>query len=887
MKRTIQRLKLLMIIAPVTLAAQQPKLYTFTIQGTVSGIKEPVEKVYLYHDDGRAILDAATPQGEDFFITTAGLSRSLSTRSRSYFDRDDVGFTDSAVVVNGRYTLQGIVSGPTKAVIVPKAASGRVNGNGFLFIQPGVMQVNHTDSFFHFTVTGNKAHTAYIKLLQQIKQSSSRPDTVREQYLTYARNNLASPIALWALQQYAGGDYALTVGSAATAAPVFKQLPSVVQQSPLGQRFLMRLEITRLFEQLKPYQQQLDPLNAQYYSYRRDSNMKAADKIEEQMKQINEKANEEVLLAYVNQNPSGAASYYALQQVVKSYDYPDMGFVKIAPYFKKLPAAVQQSTDGRKMADNIKRALQTGEGQIAPDFTQPDTLGNNLALSSFRGSYVLVDFWASWCAPCRAENPNVVAAWNKYHSKGFKIISISLDSENARAKWLKAIHDDGMPWIHVSDLKGWKNAAAQLYGIKAVPSNFLIDPQGKIIGKNLRGEALHQALAAVFETTGATPDSTGWKHLKLKEKEQQVLYQAPLNSLLQQYDSLAKLEGNKARYQLLQGKYRDAFRRIDEQRDSINAIIAREVYGNYVAANPADPWALFALRSYSFARTASAAHLDSLFRLLPSGIQQSEEGKQVAMRIGYALLQDAAAPYRKKVQDLMPQFNAYDKAKNEEGLKAIRRRIAAIEAGMREEVYGAYVKQQPRSPAALYALEQYAGNVINAPKIGALFATLPVDVQQSEPGKKLAAEIELAARSGVGNTAPAISQNDSSGKQVQLSDYKGKYVLIDFWASWCGPCRAENPTLVKAYSRFKQKGFEILSISLDQPGAKDKWLKAIHDDHIGAWAHVTELNYFDNSAAKAYGIQSIPQNFLVDPAGKIIARNLKGNDLLSTLQQLF
>lgn len=168
-------------------------------------------------------------------------------------------------------------------------------------------------------------------------------------------------------------------------------------------------------------------------------------------------------------------------------------------YYKPLSKRVLASFTGQKLVAKYEKASQIFNGQIV-DFTQEDTQGKPFKLSSLRGKYVLIDFWASWCAPCRAENPNLLKAYQALKDKQFEIVSISLD-DNKKA-WLHAVEMDKLPWEQVSDLKGWKNELAVKYGISAVPQNFLLDPNGKIIAKNLRGEDLYTKLSDIMEASG-------------------------------------------------------------------------------------------------------------------------------------------------------------------------------------------------------------------------------------------------------------------------------------------------------------------------------------------------------------------------------------------------
>ncbi len=164
------------------------------------------------------------------------------------------------------------------------------------------------------------------------------------------------------------------------------------------------------------------------------------------------------------------------------------------------------------------------------------------------------------------------------------------------------------------------------------------------------------------------------------------------------------------------------------------------------------------------------------------------------------------------------------------------------------------------------------------------YNSLSEDVRNSQMGKSLAGVIEFEKVGSVGTTAMDFTQSDINGNPVSLSSFKGKYVLLDFWASWCRPCRAENPNVVRAYGKFKDKNFTILSVSLDQQ--KEAWLKAIQADHLSWNSHVSDLQQWNNAVAQLYHIQSIPGNFLIDPNGKIIAKDLRGEELESKLCEL-
>jgi peroxiredoxin len=197
-----------------------------------------------------------------------------------------------------------------------------------------------------------------------------------------------------------------------------------------------------------------------------------------------------VYKSFIEEMPGNMVTIEAIEFIVG----PNPDITTVKKLFSSINENVRNSSMGKQYAKKIDDLEKVNVGSVAPEFTQADTSGNLVSLKDFKGKYLLIDFWASWCGPCREESPNLVKAFHTYKNSNFSIVSISLDKASARKAWLKAIIKDGLLWTQLSDLKGWDNEAAKLYSVSSVPKSFLISPEGKIVAKDLRGEALNKKL---------------------------------------------------------------------------------------------------------------------------------------------------------------------------------------------------------------------------------------------------------------------------------------------------------------------------------------------------------------------------------------------------------
>ena len=254
-------------------------------------------------------------------------------------------------------------------------------------------------------------------------------------------------------------------------------------------------------------QQQLQRLNEEFYARQNSGQpMDSLKLFAEGIQRTGEEFENTLKTKFKSAKDPMVALYYTSFLPINKYPNENLEMIKRmekempkSTYTSEIKAVYDQmQQQAKQMEEEKKLAAATAEGGLAPDLEFTDPNGKLIKLSSLRGKVVLLDFWASWCGPCRREIPSVVAAYNKFKDKGFDIYSVSLDQD--KAKWISAIAQDGLVWkSHVSDLKGWQSQAAAKYGVQGIPAQFLLDKDGKIIAKNLRGEELSRRLAEVLK----------------------------------------------------------------------------------------------------------------------------------------------------------------------------------------------------------------------------------------------------------------------------------------------------------------------------------------------------------------------------------------------------
>lgn len=252
-------------------------------------------------------------------------------------------------------------------------------------------------------------------------------------------------------------------------------------------------DFTHFTDSVQAYEQEMGRIYQAYQRARRDEDEEQIANIQSDLQNIYEERRD-FISEYGKSNTNSVIGPY----IISNFLVPYMDYTELDSIYQIIPPEIKKTRYAERLKErkDILEKLQVGKPFI--DFTLPDTSGNMVTFSDHVGDgYVLLDFWAAWCSPCREENPNLVKNYQKYHDKGFEIFGVSFDK--TKEAWVKAIHTDNITWPQVSDLEGWDNKAGKKYGIRSIPANFLIGPDGKIVSKDLRGEELQNKLDEIYQ----------------------------------------------------------------------------------------------------------------------------------------------------------------------------------------------------------------------------------------------------------------------------------------------------------------------------------------------------------------------------------------------------
>ncbi|WP_442589286.1 redoxin domain-containing protein [Pedobacter sp. AW31-3R] len=536
---------------------------------------------------------------------------------------------------------------------------------------------------------------------------------------------------------------------------------------------------------------------------------------------------------------------------------------QILPGFRSSLSTLETSAYSVAATSLLESLLTYGNADTAKDFMATDQYGNTVRLSDFRGKIIYIDLWATWCGPCMAEMPAFEQLKKQYRDNP-EVVFISLSIDESMDNWKKSLgsrNAEGVQWqVTRSTLKD--------YQVINIPRTIVIDDHFKI----------HDFQAPV----PSSPSTVLMLNTLLANKQQRDSRLHPKNP---HFIIQGKLE-NVAEGSVLFLSYTDGDNSL--KRDSVKISNGQFTFSGQV---PGTTRASLMLSRDGSSRQKKNSDLSSLYL----GLDQAEikitgtdsiasadivGGKENSANQSYKkLIKPIEASIKALYASLTPETRK-DKtfiARLKEQLQVLNER--------RKRTDQQFIADHPDVMLSLDVLKNHAGPIFDSSEILRLFRLLAPEVSTSKAG--IAYESELNLRTGLesGQLAPDFELPDSNGKRVRLSSFRGQYVLVDFWASWCAPCRAGHPDLVKQFQKFKDRNFTIISISMDALPAKQAWLKAIKDDGL-TWTNVSDLQGWNNAAGKRYQIKAIPQNFLIAPDGKIVAKNLHGEQLTRILEQL-
>lgn len=398
-----------------------------------------------------------------------------------------------AIILAGTVSLaQAQKKSVVKKANTTNAAYKNLSGNAVVTIDVTQLQDKNGRFFLRSSHINDSATVKNGKLV--FKSSLTEPEVAYLMY--YPQSVLKEDLSKLRVQRKNLFPFYMTVGNTNIVVKDSVQVAKVINPN------LYQTEYNKIESKQRSFEMtQMLPLVKEFYASLGKNDQATAKKLSDKLDTLSNFEKESIFKPFIVEKATTSPVSLA---ILAQYAGNGTDGSKVDDLFKKLNKEYQELPTGISIKEGIEQQLvktqkekATQIGQQALDFTQNDTAGHPVSLKDFRGRYVLVDFWASWCGPCRGENPNVVAAFQKYHNKNFTVLGVSFDQN--KDNWLAAIHKDGLAWTQVSDLQYWNNAVGKIYGIESIPANILVDPNGKIIARNIRGEVLQGTLENIFK----------------------------------------------------------------------------------------------------------------------------------------------------------------------------------------------------------------------------------------------------------------------------------------------------------------------------------------------------------------------------------------------------
>lgn len=558
---------------------------------------------------------------------------------------------------------------------------------------------------------------------------------------------------------------------------------------------------------------------------------------------------------------------YALGKYASHFSLSEIQALEAA-----VPAKLKATATGKEIIKELQETKKSVPGAMFYDTELMTPDGKKFKISDYcgKGKYVLLEFWASWCGPCRADIPHIKEAYAHYHPQGFEIISISMDtSEKA---WKAAIERENMDWVQGTDLKAFNGPLAKVYNFNGIPFCILIGPDGKIVERNWRASAMDAGLIDIygnhwgerytetntrFHIAGSVYDGENRGHDAYTDADDKTIYLYYSEGDTQKIDSTKISDGSF----VFAGDLGCPVQQVAVTMASPSSRISYENFA-YFYLEPGNSNVVINVNEFRKARTYG------------SKIQAEK---------------DKFEKDNKELFDEMERLNKEYEKTNDESL---REKMVEVRQKIRK-VQVEYAKANPKSylvPEMLYVdaesmpfedLEYICQNMSDLAK-------------SSQMGKIVLDTYEGLKNNRPGCEAFAFSSKDvQTGKTVDLKKFRGKYVLVDFWATWCVPCRKSNPHVLEIYNKYHKKGLEVVFVA-DDDNNVPKLKEAIKKDGLQKMHHILRglkmisRGNFDrtNDISDKYGVHSIPTKYLIDPEGKIVGK-LDNNELDAKLKEIY